>query len=437
MAGELPADGVGRVRTLINDIYPICRSITGQGVRDTLARVRERIPIEVHEVPSGTTVFDWEVPEEWNVRDAWIADAKGNRVVDFRKHNLHLVGYSVPVRGRMPLTALRAHLHSLPQHPDWIPYRTSYYRRTWGFCLPHRQLAALPEGEYEVVIDASIKPGSLTYGELLVPGKSREELLLSTHVCHPSLANDNCTGIALLAELAASLLERSRRPDLSYRLLFIPGTIGAITWLALNEQVVRRVRAGLVVGLLGDPGPLTYKRSRSGDTEMDRIAASVVRDLDPDARIEAFSPYGYDERQFCSPGFNLPMGRLTRSANEAYPEYHTSADRPDLISDAALAQSLEALNRITRRVEGNRRYLSCAIKAEPRLGKRGLFRDMGGQNPGELEHACLWLLNQSDGSHGLDDIAVASGLPREVLEAAAAALLQAGLLRETGGGDPS
>jgi aminopeptidase-like protein len=417
---------VESICSLIEEIYPYCRSITGQGVRDTLARVAREIELEVHEVPTGTAVFDWEIPDEWNVRDAYVADAAGRRVIDFRQHNLHLMSYSVPVRARMSLEALRPHLHSRPDRPDWIPYRTSYWRRDWGFCLSHRLLETLGPGEYEVVVDSTLAPGSLTYAEFLVPGESSEEVLISTHVCHPSLANDNCSGIAVTARLAALL--SASAPHLSYRFLFLPGTIGAVTWLARNEARLDRVRAGLVVGLLGDRGPLTYKRSRRGDSEIDRIAGAVIGELDLRGRSVAFSPYGYDERQFCAPGFDLAVGRLTRSPNDAYPEYHTSADNLELLDRGALAESLAALSRILGRIDSNRRYLNRSPKGEPRLGKRGLFRDLGGRSPAEVEHAILWLLNQSDGRHGLIDIAAASGISATVLEEAAHSLVEVGLL---------
>lgn len=419
---------------LIEDIYPYCRSITGPGVRQTLSRVQQDIALEVHEVPSGTPVFDWTVPDEWTINEAWIANSHGKRVVDFADHSLHVVGYSEPIHARMRLDALRAHLHTLPDRPDWIPYRTSYYRRTWGFCLTHRQLEALPDGEYDVRIDSRIEPGSLTYAEHFVPGATREEILISTHICHPSLANDNCTGIATLAALA-SALGQSGGHHFSYRLLFAPGTIGAITWLARNEAAVARIVGGLVIGLLGDPGSLTYKRSRQGDSAMDRIASDTLLQLDPHARVEHFSPYGYDERQYCSPGIDLAVGRLTRSANEAYAEYHTSADNLSLLRREALGQSLLALATILRRFEANTRYVNRIPKCEPRLGKRGLFRSVGGRNPGELEYAYLWLLNQSDGRHGIRDIAAVSGLPVDLIEAAAASLVEAGLLAPAEGSE--
>ncbi len=416
---------------LMEELFPICRSITGNGVRQTLDIVGREIPLLRTEVPTGTPVFDWEVPREWNIRDAWIADATGRRVVDFQRCNLHVVGYSSPVRERLPLAALRAHLHTLPDQPDLIPYRTSYWREQWGFCLSQRQLDTMPEGEYEAVIDATLADGSLTYAQCLVPGESREEFLVLTHVCHPSLANDNSIGIAVATLLARALLDA--RPRLSYRFAFVPATIGSISWLAGNESAARALRGGLVIGLLGDPAPLTFKRSRRGRTEVDLIAADVLRNLDPASRVVDYSPYGYDERQLCSPGFDLPVGRLTRSSNGEYAQYHTSGDAPALMDHRAIAQSVQALATILARVDANERLRSLSPLGEPRLGKRGLFRSTGGSAPREFEHALLWLLNMADGTHGVEDIAAASGIARGLIADAAQVLKMAGLLEAADG----
>jgi len=412
---------------LMERLYPICRSITGDGVRRTLAAVAEHIPLELTEVPSGTPVFDWEVPNEWNVREAWVEDPQGRRIADLRRHTLHLMSYSTPVRATMPLAQLRPHLHSLPDHPDWIPYRTSYYKEDWGFCIPHRTLQALPDGDYRVLVDSTLAPGHLTYGECVVRGASDEEFLVFTHVCHPSLCNDNLSGIALATLLARALAKS--QPRFTYRFVFAPGTIGSITWLAHNEHEVQRTRHGLVMGLLGDRGELTYKRSRRGNADIDRIAAFVLPQLAPRARLVDFSPYGYDERQLCSPGFNLPVGRLTRTANNEYPEYHSSADDFSIIDRASLAQSLLACASIMRVADRNARYVNLNPKCEPRLGKRGLYRPTGGGHPGEFEHALLWVLNQSDGSTSLLDVAERSGLSFGAVATAADALQGASLLR--------
>ena len=418
--------------SLMREIYPICRSITGEGARATLDAIGKRIPLTIHEVPSGTPVFDWEVPNEWNVREAWIEDPAGQRIVDLRDHTLHLMSYSTPVDATMSLAQLKPHLHSMPEHPDWIPYRTSYYRENWGFCLPHRQLESLSDGDYRVRIDSQLSPGSLTYGEFFVRGKSDEEVLLFTHICHPSLCNDNLTGIALATELAMQLSKSA--PHFSYRIVFAPGTIGSITWLARNEAQVARVRHGLVIGLLGDRGPLTYKRSRRGEAEIDQIAAHVLGGMGEGSRIIDFSPYGYDERQLCSPGFNLPVGRLTRTPNNEYAEYHSSADDFSILDENALAQSLQAIAAILRIADQDAVYVNTSPKCEPRLGKRGLFRNTGGKHPGEFEHALLWVLNQSDGSNSLLAIARRSRLPFDVIVAAADALRDVDLLRRKDSG---
>jgi aminopeptidase-like protein len=405
-------------------LYPICRSITGAGVRETLALVRARVPLLVHEVPSGTRVFDWEIPPEWNVEDAAVTDAHGRRVVDFQAHNLHLVGYSEPVQTSLSLEELSARLHVLPEHPDWIPYRTSYYRRSWGFCMRARDRAALRAGRYRIEVKSSLAPGSLTYGELVIAGRTRDEVLFFTHVCHPSLANDNTSGMAVTTALAEWIAREPRR--FTYRFVFAPGTIGSLTWLKRNESRLSRVRHALVLTLLGDPGALTYKRSRRDTSEIDAIVAYV---LAGDGAVIPFSPYGYDERQLCSPGFDLPAGRLTRSVNGGYPQYHTSADDLSLITPAALQSSFEACQRIVDVIETNQRYVNLKPKGEPRLGARGLYGALGGGEPAAHQYAMLWVLNQSDGTRSLLDIAQRSGLPFTTLREAARTLESARLLR--------
>jgi aminopeptidase-like protein len=410
----------------IAEAYPICRSLTGDGVRRTLGRIGERIPLEIREVPTGTPVFDWTVPKEWNIRDAWIKDPSGRKVVDFQEHNLHVLGYSVPVHERLPLAELKKHLFTLPDKPDLIPYRTSYYKEAWGFCLRHRTLESLPEGEYEVLIDSTLADGSLTYGECLLPGDSTREVILSTHVCHPSLCNDNLSGIAVMTWLALELRARPRR-RYSYLFLFIPGTIGSITWLALNEV---KIDHGLVAANLGS-GAFHYKKSRHGDKEIDRAVASVLRDSGEPFTIEDFVPFGYDERQYGSPGLNLAVGSLSRTPYGRYPEYHTSADDLSFVKAEALEGSLRTYLAVMDRLEGNRRYLNLNPKCEPQLGRRGLYRTIGGDESGrERELALLWVLNLSDGSYDLMEIAERAGMSFAAIREAADALLAAGLLRE-------
>ena len=395
------------MHALAERLFPICRSITGDGVRETLKLLSERISVEVREVPSGTEVLDWRVPDEWNIRDAYVATLSGERLIDFRESNLHVVSYSEPVDARMSLDDLRPHLHTHDENPDWIPYRTSYYERTWGFCLARRQLDALEDVPYRVVIDSSLAPGSLTYGECMIRGEVDDEVLLTTHVCHPSLANDNLSGMVLLAELAAALSRRRNR--LSYRFLFIPGTIGSLTWLARSEGLLPRIVAGLVIACVGDAAPLTYKRSRRGDAVVDRAASHVVSHT-AGGRTLDFVPWGWDERQFNSPGFDLPVGCLTRSLEGEFRGYHSSADDLDGISPERLEAALAAVLAICDVLEGDATYANLAPKGEPQLGKRGLYRALGGGDPDAAHLAILWVLNQSDGTHSLLDIAERSGL---------------------------
>ena len=415
-----PAAGQDILR-LMADLFPICRSITGAGARETLGILKRHIPIEVHEVPSGTRVFDWTVPKEWNIRDAYVRNSRGEKVIDFRRSNLQVVSYSVPVRKTMPLAELRSHLHTLPDRPDWIPYRTSYYREDWGFCLSHKDLLGLKDGDYEVVIDSTLEDGSLTYGELVLEGRTKDEILISAHACHPSLANDNLSGVGLATILAKSLAGASRA--FSYRFLFIPGTIGAITWLALNEEKARNIKSGLVLTGLGDTGLLTYKRSRRGNAAVDRAAAHVLGHASPAGRVLDFSPYGYDERQFCSPGFDLPVGRISRTPFGEYPEYHTSGDNMDFVSAGSLAGSLAAILEILDILEQDGTYVNLNPKCEPQLGRRGLYA-----SPGAEEMALLWVLNLSDGRTSLLEIAEKSGLGFESIRRAADRLVGAKLL---------
>src|SRR6516162_1014426 len=412
---------------LIEELFPICRSITGGGVRRTLSILQRHIPLEVHEVPSGTTILDWTVPREWNIRGAHIIDQDGARIVDFAASNLHVVQYSRPIDAVMPLSELRPHLHSLPDEPDWIPYRTSYYNENWGFCLTHHQLSSLADGLYRVVIDSDLAPGHLSYGELLIPGESEDTVLFSCHICHPSLANDNLSGIGVATMLARHIQTLRRR--YSYRFLFIPGTIGSLTWLARNEDKVQSITHGLVLSCLGDAGSMTYKQSRRGDTTIDRIVAHVLHHETVPHRIRSFVPYGYDERQYCSPGFDLPVGCLMRTPNGEYPEYHSSADNLSLLRSESLAHSLAVLRRIVAVIEGDAVYRSCNQKGEPQLGRRGLYAAMGGQRSADYDQmALLWVLNLADGRHSLLGMAERAGVPFATLRAAANALLAVDLL---------
>ena len=426
---DRPAAGAD-MHALARRLFPICRSLSGAGNRETLAVLRETLPLHIVEVPSGTPVLDWTVPPEWTVREAWIRDPAGRVIVDFRNHNLHLVGYSAPVRRKLPLAELQKHLHSLPAQPDLIPYRTSYYNATWGFCLPHALRETLPEGEYEVCVDTTLAPGSLSIGELVLPGATTDEVLISTHICHPSLANDNLSGIAVALRLAAMLSSLPRRH--TFRFVFLPGTIGSITWLARNREAAARIRHGLVLSCVGDPAAPAYKKSRRGDAAIDRAMAHVLEHRSPDARVLEFSPYGYDERQYGSPGFNLPVGLFMRSVFGTFPEYHTSADNLDFITPGALADSLALVLEALAVVEGDRIYLNTSPDGEPMLGRRGLYEAIGGGNDRQTRQlAMLWVLNQSDGTNSLLDIAVRARLPFRLIRDAADLLLQTDLLIPT------
>jgi len=418
------------MHAFIERLYPICRSITGDGVRRTLSAISERLPLDVVEVPTGTPAFDWEVPREWNIRDAWIADDTGRRVVDFRQSNLHVVGYSVPVNRKMSLEELRPHLHTLPDRPDVTPFRTSYFHEGWGFCLPDRRLRELPDGEYQVVIDSSLTNGHLTYGEVVLEGESEEEFLVSTHVCHPSLGNDNLSGIAVATWLAGAISQLPRR-RFTYRFLFVPGLIGPIVWLSRNEERVGRIRHGLVLACIGDAGHPTYKRTRRANADIDRAFEHVLRDSGQEYRITDFTPFGYDERQFNSPGFDLPVGLLMRSPHGEYPEYHTSADDLSIVRPESLADSLAKVLSVVDVLEHDRRYVNLSPKGEPQLGRRGLYRTIGGGGFRDLEPALLWVLNLSDGTSSLLDVAERSGLPFGAVREAALALSDVGLLVET------
>lgn len=412
------------MHALATELYPVTRSITGAGVRATLSRVAQEIPLEVREVPSGSPALDWTVPDEWNVSEAWVADSRGRRVIDVADHNLHLVSYSVPVHERMPLSRLRDHLFTLPEHPDRIPYRTSYYSPTWGFCLSQNALDGLQEGDYEVLVDTTLAPGHLTYGECVLPGCTDEEVLVSCHVCHPSLANDNLSGIVVAVELARKMAEGGHH-RYTYRFVFAPGTIGALTWLSRNERTVARIRHGLVLTCVGDPGDSTYKRSRRGDAEIDRAVEHALAHSGQDYTIEDFSPYGYDERQYCSPGFDLPVGCLMRSKHGTFPEYHTSADNLDLVQPEFLEDTLRKCEAVFDVLERNARYVNQSPFGEPQLGRRGLYKAVGGMADQKASQmAILWVLNQSDGSNSLLEIAERAQMPFDVVARAAQALLE-------------
>jgi aminopeptidase-like protein len=426
-AAPSSAEAGEAVLALARELQPICRSITGDGLRETLRIVSREVPLSIREVPSGTPVLDWTVPNEWNIRDAYIKNGQGERLVDFQKCSLHVINYSTPVKATMTRTELETHLYSLPDRPDAVPYKTSYYRKAWGFCLSQNQRKNLGDGPFEVCIDSSIKPGALTYGELIVPGWLPDEFLVSTHCCHPYMANDNLSGIGLSVQLAKRLLKS--QPRLTYRFLFVPGTIGSITWLALNDS--SRIRHGLVLACLGDSGAFTYKKTRLGRALIDRVTTHVLNHSGVPHSVEDFIPYGYDERQYNSPGFKLSVGTLMRTPNGRYPQYHTSDDNLDFITSEALAESYQALSSIIEIFEHDGKFLNLSPRGEPRLGERGLY-----EGSEQNIMALLWALNLSDGTFSLLDIADRAKMPFAQIKRAAERLTEAGLLRQLVEGEP-
>lgn len=429
------SDSIGEeIYALAAEIFPFCRSITGDGVRETIDVLSKHLPIERRELPTGTPVLDWAVPMEWHISDAYIKNSNGERVIDFHRSNLHVVNYSAPISARMPISELKRHIFTLPEQPDLIPYRTSFFKEEWGFCMSQNQLEALEAagGNYDVAIESSLAPGALTWGEYLLKGTSDDEVLISTHICHPSLANDNCSGLALVTMLGRELARQRTR--LSYRFVFLPATIGSISWLATNESNLGRIKHGLVISNVGDAGGPTYKRSRRGDAVIDRAVTHVLRHSGATSRILPFFPYGYDERQYCSPGFDLPVGLFQRSQFGTYPEYHTSADNLDFIKPEHLATSFRWIVQVLNVLEGERKMINLSPKGEPQLGRRGLYSAYGsGKDAMARNMAVLWVLNLSDGTHSLLDIAERADIPFDMISSAALALETHGLLAGVSG----
>lgn len=423
-------DNVGEeMWQLMAELYPICRSITGAGVRDTLKKIGEIIPLKIAEVPTGTKVFDWIIPREWNIKDAYIKNSRGETILDFNDSNLHVLNYSVPVNKIVSLEELRPHLYTIPEHPDWIPYHTSYYDEKWGFCLSHKQFVALEDDDYAVFIDSSLKDGHLNFGECIIRGETQEEILISCHICHPSLCNDNLSGLVLSTFLAKHLKQIPLR--FTYRFLFIPATIGSITWLSLNESNISLIQHGLVAVNLGDSGKFTYKKSRKGNTEIDQAVMNVLKNSVVDSQIIDFFPYGYDERQYCSPGFDLPVGCLMRTPHGRYPEYHTSADNLEFVKPQYLAESFSIYSSVLYVLENNGTYVSCNQKCEPQLGKRGVYQQIAGHSDSQTRQlAMFWVLNLSDGDHTLLDISNRSGLDFSLIKDTADMLVKCDLLTE-------
>lgn len=413
---------------LMTKLFPICTSITGDGVRKSLSILKNHIDLEIIEVKSGTPVFDWTIPKEWNIQDAYIIDPSGKKIIDFKNSNLHVVSYSVPIHKKISLTELKSHIHTLPEMPDAIPYLTSYYNENWGFCMKHNEFEKLQEGEYEIMIDSTLENGSLTYGEFLKKGVLEDEFLITCYVCHPSMCNDNLSGTVLVTFLAKYLEELNTK--FSYRFLFIPETIGAITWLSKNEKNISRIKHGLVATCLGDSGSLTYKKTRRGDNEIDKTTKYVLEQSKQEFSIVDYFPSGSDERQFCSPAFDLPVGSLVRTMYDKFPEYHTSKDDLDFVKAENLQNTLSKYLEIIFIIENNEKYLNLSPKCEPQLGKRGLYRKLGSQkNSDQKENAMLWILNQSDGENSLLDIAVKSKMDFSLIKQVADELVKYNLLK--------
>lgn len=416
--------------SLLKALFPLPRSLTGDGVRATLQALKQHVPLDIREVPTGTRVFDWDVPREWNIRSARIKALDGRVLVDFADNNLHVVGYSVPVRGTLTRQELSSHIHTLPDQPDAIPYRTSYYAENWGFCLPHKLWQSMQDEAYEVEIDSDLADGSLTYGEFFIPGETDKEILISVHVCHPSLANDNLSGIVVATALARHFLAQPR-PRLGIRFLFLPATIGAITWLARNEDHLDRIAHGLVLTCIGDEGPFHYKKTVNGAV-VDVATEHVLRHSGQAFEMLEFSPYGYDERQYGSPGLALPVGCLMRAIHGTFPEYHTSLDNCDFVTSEALSQSFRLLADLLNLLQRNATYRRVDGRGEPQLGRRGLYRAIAGQKEagGASQMDLLWVLNQCDGNRSLLDIAERAKAPFSRIRAAADLCLEAELITE-------
>ncbi len=423
-------ESIDEIERLFDRLWPLLRSITGEGVRETLSILSEVVPLQRIEVPSATRVFDWTIPPEWVVREAYVLTPTGERILDVHENNLHLLNYSAPFKGTLALEDLDEHLHSLPEQPHAIPYVTSYYERRWGFCISQHERDTLPEGSYEVVIDTEHIQGSLSIGEAVLPGSQEGEVLISTYTCHPSLANNELSG-PLVAAFLYRRLSRWPARRLTYRFVFAPETIGAIAYLAMRGEHLREhLRAGYVVSCAGTEDRFTLKRSRRGDTLADRAALHVLSRLPEEPRVLAFFPTGSDERQYCSPGFNLPVASVMRSMYGTYPEYHTSLDDRDLISCAALRGSVDVYERILGVLDANVRYVSQAPFGEPQLSPHGLYDTLGTRDSSAFSVALLWLLNLADGEHDLLEAAELSGIDFPELAAAGRACRDAGLVTE-------
>jgi aminopeptidase-like protein len=419
------------IENYFDRLWPITRSLTGNGNRESLRILSEIIDLKEIEVPSGTQCFDWNVPPEWNIKQAWIKDSKGNKIVDFSENNLHIIGYSEPFQGNLSFEELKSHLYTLPDQPDLIPYLTSYYKRRWGFCLTHNQFLKLDQNEtYEVFIDSSLdENGSMTIGEAIIKGKSDKEILFSTYICHPSMANNELSGMLVSAFLYKSLKE-FQNLKYTYRFIFVPETIGSIYSLSVKgEHWKKHLKAGLVITCIGDNGKYTYKRSRIGNSLTDRAVETILNQTETEFKLVDFFPYGSDERQYCSPAFNFPVGSLMRTMYGDYHQYHTSGDNKDFVSFEAMEKSVQKYLDVIELIEKNEKYINKMPYCEPKLDKRGLYPQLGSQRSiGDVFKATLWILNLSDGENDLITISEKSKLPVKDLIPVVEKLIENGIL---------
>ena len=415
------------MHSLAQRVWDFPRSITGNGVRDTLKVFSEYLPnLQIHEVASGTEVLDWVVPLEWNLTRAYLVGPTGERIVDSADSNVHVVSYSEPIDLELDLESLQNHVHSDPDHTDAIPYVTSYYNRTWGFCLTQNQRDTLVPGTYRAVIDSTLESGSLTYGEWVLPGESASEVFISTYVCHPSLANNELSGPVVAVALAQWLMSLPSR-KYTYRFVFVPETIGPITYLSRNlEQLQSRVVAGFNLTCIGDEGDYSYLASRDGNTPIDRIAQRVVAQT-PQPVVYSFMDRGSDERQYCAPGVDLPLISLMRTRYGHFEEYHTSADDLEFVTPAGLQGGFELVRDCIAELEASE-YLTTPIKGEPQLGKRGLYHTMHARTVADEVLLRTHILTYSDGSHSEQDIATLTGRPVSEISLLASELAEHGLI---------
>jgi aminopeptidase-like protein len=413
---------------LMTELFPICRSITGDGVRETLRIIQDHIPLNIFEVPSGTKAFDWTVPKEWNIRDAFVLDPEGRKIIDFNESNLHVLGYSAPVAKSVSLAELQKHLHSLEEQPDAVPWVTSVYEERWGFCLAHNKRVQLKEGVYKVYIDSELKEGSLTYGEAIIPGSSNKEIFISTYVCHPSMANNELSGPVVATMLAKWLAREPRR--FTYRIIFIPETIGSIVYLSRNLQLMKRnTIAGFNLTCVGDERAYSYLPSRNGSTLADRVALNILKNKHPHFRQYSYLERGSDERQYCSPGVDLPVVSIMRTKYREFPEYHTSLDNLDFVTPAGLQGSFALHKDCIELLERNRVYKTRCL-GEPQLGKRGLYPTISTKESHRRVVDMLNFIAYADGTNDLIDISNTIGIPASQLYPIVDKLLASDLLQE-------